>query len=33
MMIDVLMADRCTRAEAEKFLKNGTVIKRKAKNV
>ena len=26
MMIDVLMADRCTRAEAEKHLKNGTVI-------
>ena len=26
MMIDVLMADRCTRAEAEKFLKAGTTI-------
>ena len=26
MMINVLMADRCTRAEAEKHLKNGTVI-------
>ena len=26
MMIDVLMADRCTRTEAEKFLKAGTTI-------
>lgn len=26
MMIDVLMADRCTRAEAEKFIKAGTTI-------
>ena len=26
MMINVLMADRCTRAEAEKHLKNGTVV-------
>ena len=26
MMINVLMTDRCTRAEAEKFLKNGTVV-------
>ncbi len=26
IMINVLMADRCTRAEAEKFLKSGTTI-------
>ena len=26
MMINVLMADRCTRAEAEKFLNYGTTI-------
>ena len=26
MMIDVLMADRCTRAEAKKFIKAGTTI-------
>ena len=26
MMIDVLMADRCTRTEAERFLKAGTTI-------
>ena len=26
MMIEVLMADRCTRAEAEKFIKAGTTI-------
>ena len=26
IMIDVLIADRCTRAEAEKFLKTGTTI-------
>ena len=25
-MIEILMADRCTQREAEKFLKNGTVI-------
>ena len=26
MMINVLMADRCTRAEAEKFIKAGATI-------
>ena len=26
MMINVLIADRCTRTEAEKFLKAGTTI-------
>lgn len=26
MMINVLMADGCTRAEAEKFIKAGTTI-------
>lgn len=26
MMINVLMADRCTRAEAERFIKAGTTI-------
>ena len=26
IMINVLMADRCTRAEAEKFIKAGTTI-------
>ena len=26
MMIDVLMADRCTRTEAERFIKAGTTI-------
>ena len=25
-MIEILMADRCTKGEAEKFLKNGTLI-------
>lgn len=26
IMIEVLMADRCTRAEAERFIKAGTTI-------
>ena len=26
LMIEVLMADRCTRTEAEKFIKAGTTI-------
>ena len=26
LMIDVLMADRCTRTEAERFIKAGTTI-------
>lgn len=26
MMINVLMADRCTKSEAEKYLKNGSVV-------
>ena len=26
MMINVLIADRCTRAEAERFIKAGTTI-------